>query len=170
MVNMINLYIANLGKYTEGILKGGWISLPAEEEDIQEFLKNNVGLNEVYEECAIHDYECEFMEISEYDNIFYINEVAEMLENLDEYDQEKLKAIMEYDSYDILEAIENIDDYILYEDITNDEELGEYLFLESGYDVPEYLEYYIDYEKFGRDYRLNADGNFTNFGWIERIG
>jgi hypothetical protein len=165
----MKIYVANLGKYTEGILQGDWISLPTEEDDIQEFLDNNVGLNEEYEECAIHDYECDFMNISEYENIFYLNVVAEMIENLDEDSKQKLKALIDFESYEILEAIENLDNYILYEDITDDEELGFYMLSESGYDIPEYLQYYIDYEKFGRDYRLNAQGAFTNFGWIERI-
>jgi hypothetical protein len=165
----MKLYIANLGKYNEGTLKGDWISLPTEEEDIQEFLDNKVGLNEEYEECAIHDYECDYFNISEYDNIYYLNEVAETIENLDEYSKQKLKALLDYESYEILEAIENLDNYILWEDITDDEELGEYMLSESGYIIPEYLEYYIDYEKYGRDYRFNAEGNFTNFGWIERI-
>ena len=166
---MINIYVANLGRCTEGILRGDWISLPTEEEDIQEFLENNIGLNEAYEEYAIHDWQCGYMKISEYDNIFKLNEAAEMIESLDKYDKEKLKAIMEYDLYDILEAIENIDNYILLEDITNDEVLGEYTLSERGYIIPEYLEYYIDYEKYGRDYRFNADGNFTSYGWLERI-
>jgi antirestriction protein len=166
----MNLYVANLGKYTEGELVGDWITLPFDEDEFEEFLENKVGINEEYEEYAIHDYECDFMKIGEYENILKLNEVAEMIENLYEYDKMKLKAVMEYDYFDIIEAIENIDNYILCEDIENDTQLGEYMLSESGYSIPEYLEYYIDYEKFGRDYRFNAQGAFTNFGWVERIG
>ena len=29
------------------------------------------------------------------------------------------------------------------------------------------LKNYIDYEGFGRDVRLESDGTFTDYGWIE---
>ena len=67
----IRVYIANLGKYNEGELVGGWLDLPQPQVKIDEFLQDTVGLTlnseeayqkglhgeRVYEEYAIHDYE-----------------------------------------------------------------------------------------------------------------
>lgn len=83
MKHILNLYVANLGKYNEGELKGGWIVLPKTEEEINEFLKEEVGINDQYEEWAIHDYETDFgIKVGEYDNIFELNEIAEKINDM----------------------------------------------------------------------------------------
>ena len=51
MIDDMQVYIANLGKYNEGKLVGGWFSFPLDEEVIAE----RIGLNAEYEEYAIHD-------------------------------------------------------------------------------------------------------------------
>lgn len=53
----ISVYVANLGKYAEGVLQGAWITLPMPAERLQDTLKTEVGLGGRYEEYAIHDYE-----------------------------------------------------------------------------------------------------------------
>ena len=49
MIDDMQVYIANLGKYNEGELVGDWFSFPLDEEVIAE----RIGLNAEYEECAI---------------------------------------------------------------------------------------------------------------------
>lgn len=71
----INIWVSNLGKYNEGILQGAWFTLPTEMSEI----RKKIGLNERYEEWAIHDYEAPF-KISEYDDIGTLNEIAELIE------------------------------------------------------------------------------------------
>ena len=51
MIDDMAVYIANLGKYNEGQLVGAWFTFPIDEEDVKE----KIGLNEQYEEYAIHD-------------------------------------------------------------------------------------------------------------------
>ena len=51
MIDDMAVYIANLGKYNEGYLVGAWFTFPIDEEDVKE----KIGLNEQYEEYAIHD-------------------------------------------------------------------------------------------------------------------
>ena len=51
MIDDMAVYIANLGKYNEGYLVGAWFTFPIDEEDVTE----KIGLNEQYEEYAIHD-------------------------------------------------------------------------------------------------------------------
>ena len=59
----MRVYIANLGKYNEGELVGDWFTPPVDYDEMAE----RIGLNEYYEEYAIHDYELPF-EIDEYVN------------------------------------------------------------------------------------------------------
>ena len=49
----MRIYIANLGKYNEGELVGAWFTFPIDFEEVKE----KIGLNDEYEEYAIHDYE-----------------------------------------------------------------------------------------------------------------
>ena len=51
MIDDMAVYIANLGKYNEVYLVGAWFTFPIDEEDVKE----KIGLNEQYEEYAIHD-------------------------------------------------------------------------------------------------------------------
>lgn len=46
----ISVYVANLGKYVEGVLQGAWITLPMPAERLQDTLKTEVGLGGRYEE------------------------------------------------------------------------------------------------------------------------
>ena len=101
----IRVYIANLGKYNEGELVGGWLSLPQSREKIDEFLRDTVGLEldsevahektlrgeRVYEEYAIHDYEFSqdlsgfTPNISEYTSLQTVNALACLLEQADDF-------------------------------------------------------------------------------------
>lgn len=52
----MRVYVANLGKYNEGELVGDWFEPPIDYDEMAE----RIGLNEFYEEYAIHDYELPF--------------------------------------------------------------------------------------------------------------
>lgn len=164
---MMNLYVANLGKYNEGILKGAWITLPATNEEIETFLAEEVGINEYYEEYAIHDFECdvEGVEIGEYSNISNLNEIAEILDDAGEYEIEVAEALVEVGYYkSIVEALENLDCHgslKLDDTINTDRELGyavvEELYCgisEVGQDT---LERYFDMEHFARELSWDFD-------------
>ena len=75
MIDDMQVYIANLGKYNEGELVGDWFSFPLDEEVIAE----RIGLNAEYEEYAIHDTDNFPMEISEYISIEDLNRIYEQL-------------------------------------------------------------------------------------------
>ena len=72
----MRIYIANLGKYNEGELVGAWFTPPVDFEEVKE----RIGLNDEYEEYAIHDYELPF-EIDEYTPIEEVNRLCEMVED-----------------------------------------------------------------------------------------
>ena len=69
----MRIYIANLGKYNEGELVGAWFTPPVDFEEVKE----RIGLNDEYEEYAIHDYELPF-EIDEYTPIEEVNRLCEI--------------------------------------------------------------------------------------------
>ena len=80
---MLNIWVGNLGKYNEGELKGGWLELPKEKEEIDEFLKEVVGLNDEYEEYMINDFETDLpYKVNEYESIKMLNLLAKVSENI----------------------------------------------------------------------------------------
>lgn len=154
----IKVYIANLGKYNEGILQGDWFTLPV---DIEE-MKEKIGINEQYEEWAIHDYEAPF-HIMEYSNLERLNEIAEEMAELSENEVEAVCALMDnMIANNWEEAFEMVEDgrVIFYHDCQNMADVAEQFMEETGQleQLPDNLKYYIDYEKMGRD--MEIEGTF----------
>lgn len=162
---MLEIYVANLGKYVEGELVGGWIELPVDKEEFQEFLKEKVGINERYEEIAIHDYACDIPELSigEYDSIDDLNTLAEWLDTACEAEIIAFRAYLEDTSYynyiDAMEFVEN-GDYTIYYDCVTMEDVARQYAEDTGLlsSIPENLQFYFDFEAFGRD--MQIEGSF----------
>lgn len=144
------LYIANLGKYNEGRLVGEWFTVPVNMEEVRE----KIGLNDEYEECAIHDYELPF-EIGEYESIERINSLYHQLEDADEDVLADLKDLLRvFDSVE--ELIENLDNLIFYKGYDTLEDLVINFVNDGVYgEVPEELKIYIDYAAIARDMNIN---------------
>ena len=152
---LLKVFVTNLGKYNEGELIGEWVSLPVDESELEEVLER-IGINEQYEEYFITDFETEIdgLKVDEYSNLEELNELAAQLESLDEYDLEKVGAIIEAYGTELQEAIENIDNYTYYSGKTLEEVA--YEIVEECYNLPEFALRYFDYEAFARD--LEFDG------------
>jgi antirestriction protein len=162
-------YLTNLSKYVGGELVGEWVTFPIDDEELEKVLER-IGIDEENEEFFFADWECTFEhDFGEYESIEYINEIAEHLEN---WDEDLLRAVCE--NWGINYAIDNDeDDFVLYDDIGNDYDLGYYWVVDSGcYDLKNMgiLADYIDYESFGRDIRFETDGGFSSYGWVEYRG
>lgn len=84
----ISVYIANLARYNEGLLQGGWLDLPVSGVELSRFLKDTVGLDgRQYEEYAIHDAENNLgLRIEEYENLADLNLFAGVLGKAYEHD------------------------------------------------------------------------------------
>ena len=92
----------------------------------------------------------------------------ELAENLEDVDEDLVFAFIESESSDprYLAGVE-FDDCILYPDLSSDRELGVYLVEEVGVEISkEKLLQYLDYEKFGRDVRLEEGGSFVDKGYF----
>ena len=93
------------------------------------------------------------------------NELAEKLENVDE---DIVLSFIESNSSDPKELLNaEFDDCSLYSDVSTDRELGQYIVEDMGVELSrEQLERYLDYEKFGRDVRLEEGGSFVDKGYF----
>lgn len=158
---MMNIALTNLGKYNEGELIYKWVELPATEEEI-EAAKKKIGINEYYEEWFITDYECDYMQIGEYDNIDELNEIAEALDDLDEDEAIIVKALLD-DGYDLEEALNKKDDCRLW-DTTDMSDIAYDYYYECyapNNNIPDFIERYLDFDAMGRDMRL--EGTFIEY-------
>lgn len=97
--------------------------------------------------------------------LFVFNELAEKLEDVDE---DIVLSFIESNSSDPKELLNaEFDDCWLYPEVATDRELGEYIVDEIGFELSrEQLERYLDYEKFGRDVRLEEGGSFVDKGYF----
>ena len=165
----LRAFITNLGKYNEGELVGEWVDFPIDEDEERELMER-IGIDgRRYEEYFVTDYEgdVDWHEyFGEYPSIKWLNETAEKLED---WDDDTFCAVCEYAG--IEEALEYDGEWSLLPDVNTDEELGYYYADEFGtvdFGGNDVLERYFDYEAYGRDIRLEADGCFTDWGWVER--
>ena len=97
--------------------------------------------------------------------LFVFNELAEKLEDVDE---DIVLSFIESNSSDPKELLNaEFDDCSLYPEVTTDRELGQYIVEDMGVELSrEQLERYLDYEKFGRDVRLEEGGSFVDKGYF----
>lgn len=97
--------------------------------------------------------------------LFVFNELAE---NLEDVDEDIVLSFIESDSSDP-KALANaeFDDCRLYPDVATDRDLGVYVVEELGVELSrEQLKRYFDYEKYGRDVRLEEGGSFVDKGYF----
>lgn len=173
----LSVFVTNLGKYLEGCgcHYGQWLQLPCSADKLQEALEA-IGINDQYEEYFITDSQSRIpnITINQYASLGELNELAAKIEELADFDYEKLSAVMEWECSltvaGMIEIIDNLDSYTLLPDVDDDAALGEYFSTELGvFDaIPETLRYYIDTEKYGRDLRLSLDMCYTSYGTIIR--
>ena len=146
----MQIYIADLSAYNAGYLKGEWIQLPTEEDEINDALLRQSQNGK--SDYAIHDWELPF-KISEYTNPLKINEICTILNDLDI--NESLINHIEY-SYGIdikntdYQTLKNYLDEIYTIDAMTDSEfarnyINEY-YSEQIDSMPWEISYSIDYE------------------------
>lgn len=166
----IRIYVTNLGAYNRGTLKGEWLDLPMDEEELKEAIKDILSSPYNDEEYFITDYEGPF-EIGEFEDIYALNELAEELDGISEdeaivsiiadeilgnnYDKQALINILRDSEYSVAYEVWNEQDLAL----KVDEELLPFdysLVKNAGIDN------YLDWEAIGRDMVLD--------GWVIKNG
>ena len=98
----MRVYITDLEAYNNGHLVGDWYELPMDADTLAECDENvlHEGRNickhkHHHEETFITDFECDYMEIGEYDDIYKLNEIAQEMEELSECDLKKYTAMID---------------------------------------------------------------------------
>ena len=92
----------------------------------------------------------------------------ELAENVEDVDEDLVLSFIESGISDpkYLVSVE-FDDCWLYPEVATDRDLGQYIVDEIGFELSkETLERYFDYEKFGRDVRLEEGGSFVDKGYF----
>ena len=154
---LISVFLNTWANYNENGADGGfWVNLPCDLEETLEKLASSTGEEVDEMEVFINDFETEIngLEISENSNISELNDLAEQLEALDDYDIEKLEAILEADGGSLENALDNMDDYTYYANMSLEDVA--YEIVEECYDLPDFALQYFDYAAFARD--LGYDG------------
>ncbi len=158
------IYVACLSAYNNGHLHGEWIDANQEvhciHEDIQKMLKCSPV--PCAEEWAIHDYEgFERLNISEYESIESVANYAQLI-------MEHGAAYAAYAGYIGTEyATEEGFEEAYQGEWESEEAFAEHI-ADETMDIPEHLQFYLDYEKFARDLFINdyfseEGGNFKIF-------
>lgn len=142
---------------------GYWVDLPTTSENLTAIIEQVQAENHC-EEIIISDYSTEFeqLTIDEYDNIYQVNEMAEIMSELDDEQAEVLSIMVNYYGYEFNEALQKVNDYEYntYYDCNSMADVAAQILEESGYfdKLPDIINYYFDFEAYGRD--LDIEGHF----------
>lgn len=158
------VYVACLAAYNNGLLHGKWIDAAQDfdvfRDEIDAMLKESPVTKlygEIAEEWAIHDFEgFGSYRVEEWSDLKEVCNMANLLEN-----EENGELILEIVAHlgsgtsieDAKEFLENN-----YQGTHKDVgEYAEYITEECGTAIPKHLQYYIDWDKMGRDMELSGD-------------
>lgn len=159
---MITLDIAltNLNQYVCGKLNSVWLKLPFTDEEYEKALdeievshgnKHYFYGGSESEEMFITDYESNiFHNIGEYSNIKRLNEMAKLVDELNDEQKEIIEVLLG-EGYELEEAISELDNVCFYPDCENMAQLAMDVMERNGdlERIPQDLRNYIDYEAYG---------------------
>ena len=177
----MKVFITDLTAYNEGHLVGRWIKLPLTPFELSQSLSEVLSEGEIisasedHEEIFITDYEADIV-IEEYDDLYKLNELAEVVENYNPDDLLKLKLLI-HEGFNEREVIRkgiesyevDIYDYSNDNSFTDVYELLAMDMVDEGLfgTIPDNLVNYIDYSAIGRD--LSYDYIEFEHGILGRI-
>lgn len=150
----IRIYVADLAAYNNGKLHGVWVDACGELDEIWEAVNAMLKASpeDMAEEYAIHDYEgFGSIRLSEYEGLESAREKALFIEEHGELGA----AVLEHWCEDLEDAAKALEDS--YSGVY--ESLADYAqqLTEDTSEVPAHLEFYVDYEKMGRDMEMGGD-------------
>lgn len=151
---MLSIFLTNLEKYNAGQLVGKWVDLPC--DDLENLVDELSGGGE--DELFISDYSTELdLKIGEYEDLENLNELARQYEDLEDWQQDTVKAYLEATGDTVLDletALDKYEDCSFYPGYDLEDVARE--LVDECYDLPEFVQRYFDYAAFARD--LGYDG------------
>lgn len=176
----ITTHIANLGKYTSGILTDAVLSFPATKEQVRAALQS-IGVDGLrYEEIMLCDCYSSIPglagKIGEYASIDEVNYLANQVQALSPVERNMFAAAIQHGEYcdslqDLINLTFQLDAYTLLPGIASYEAYGRYLVqeMQSITLPPEAIDYF-DYAAYGEDTAINENGMLTAQGYITHDG
>lgn len=167
----INIFVNTWKNYNENGADGGrWLALPMDQNELEELLENiaeEIGDDDP--EWTVHDFsgDCFDFEISEYDDIVELNDLAQQLSELDELEAETVAAYLEAVDSDLSVALAELSECVYYPGYTL-EDVAYELVEELCGNADEFLLRYFDYEAFARD--LAFDGYYETANGVLYVG
>jgi antirestriction protein len=152
-MSTFNIYVADLAAYNNGILHGEWIDASLEPSEIREKISFMLARSplEGAEEYAIHDYEgFGQYAISEYEGIDEVSQVAKFIAEFPNFGAELLNTFSDIDEARTAADEAYAGCYASLEDYAQE-------LTEQTSEVPKHLEFYIDYDKMGRDMEMSGE-------------
>jgi Antirestriction protein (ArdA) len=157
---LVKIYVANLVKYNEGVLKGAWFTLPTPLEEIYQKVFEPYELDEngnPYGDYVILDYESPF-EIHENSSLSELNEIAEKLSQLED---DQVDAVVKLLARGIVknlkEAIKKLEDCVFHYGCKNMGDVAYHFYKDlfpMVFSSP--LENYINWDEAGEDMKCNG--------------
>ena len=148
------IYVACLASYNAGTLHGKWIDANQSADkimaEVQEMLKNSQ--EEYAEEWAIHDFEgFGSHHLSESEGFEQVSQLAEFISEHEDLGAELLSHFCG--------CLEDAKKAIEENHAGEHESVADFAqqLTEDTSEIPKHLEFYIDYERMGRDMELNGD-------------
>lgn len=160
------VFLENLAVHNSGGMQGRWISLPMDEEELQEI--HDAITNNGEDEAFISDFEPYEMHLTTYD-VFEINDALETIERLDVSETVAL-AIMDYLG-GLLKALDTLEqeNYTVHEDMHDMEDVACEFLEATGFfekiensDIRREVEMYFDFESYGST--METNGTFFDSG------
>ena len=154
MISEIQIYVACLAAYNNGILHGEWIDATQSFGEMKDAVKSMLVASPIEdaEEYAIHDHEgFEGCSIGEFSSLETVHEFASFIEEHGEIAHD----LLAHFSGCTEEASKALEDSYLGEYDSVEDYARE--LTESCYTIPNNLEFYIDYEAMARDMEMSGD-------------
>lgn len=148
---MLNVFI---GRPNNGA-DGEWVTLPTSKEKLEAVIDNRDYIISDYEKNYLSD----AIHITEYFNVFYLNDIVSIVVNPPEAFQTEFKTLLLYCDGNIESVIDFISNkkYIFFTDVSTTEDLGEKIIEKRllGF-IPSAFKDYINYEEIGNDWECNG--------------
>ena len=168
--------IANLGKYSVGVLATAQLSFPTTTEQVQSVLRE-IGVDGLrYGEIIVLEYSIGIKglagKLGEFVPIDELNYLASRIAELTPEEREKFTAAVSHGEYgdnmqDLINLTYNLDCYDFLPDVRTEEEYGRWLVdHRQEFRLPEKAKLYFDYESYGEDTCINEGGDFSELGYI----
>ena len=172
-------YLTNLGLYTEGELRGEWVTFPCDKEEFAEAL-DRIGVKEGVpgrEEYFFTDWESDDLPIdaviaylggngAEYVDPDSVNLMLEKLEEAAKECRDRDAIIAVCEAFGVKDVVDSKSEILFVSGVHDDKALGEYFADVELLDIPLNCRPYFDYERYGRDIRLEEGGEYTKQGYI----